>query len=67
MRERLGFQLILYHGDAMLTVGLEMDGQGQSDQLGRAKNNPYLSQIDIFHFFSFYLKHTCEITCKKVS
>ena len=49
--EKLGFQLILYHGDAMLTVGLEMDGQGQSDQLGRAKNSPYLSQIDIFYFF----------------
>ena len=53
MREdKLGFQLILYLGDAMLTVGLEMDGQGQSDQLGRAKNSPYLSQIDIFYFFS---------------
>ena len=50
VRERLGFQLILYHGDAMLTVGLEMDDQGQSDQLGRAKNSPYLSQIDIFLF-----------------
>ena len=52
--ERLGFQLILYYGDAMLTVGLEMDGQGQSDQLGQAKNSPYLSQIDIFFFFFLF-------------
>ena len=32
--EKLGFQLILYHGDAMLTIGLEMDGQGHLDRLG---------------------------------
>ena len=49
--ENLEFQLILYYRDVMLTVGLSMDSQEQLDRVGRTKNNPYLSQIDIFHFF----------------
>ena len=54
--ENLGFQLILYYGDVILTVGLAMDSQEQLDRVGRAKNSPYLSQIDIFHFFFFLFK-----------
>ena len=53
--------------DVMLIIGLAMDSQEQLDRVGRAKNSSYLSQIDIFYFFSFYLKYTCEITCKKLS
>ena len=59
--EKLGFQLILYHGDAMLTIGLRWMVRDIWTDWAEQKNSPYLSQIDIF-LFSVYLKHSCEIT-----
>ena len=51
----LGFQLLLYYGITITAVRSEMDGHEQLDQVGRARNGPYL----IIFFFFFILLHHC--------
>jgi len=49
----LGFQLLLYYGSAMMTVGLEIDGLEQLGLVERPKHSPkYLSLVFFFFFFS---------------
>ena len=49
--ENLGFQLILYYGDVMLTVELAMDSQEQLDRVGQAKKTAHIYLKLIFFIF----------------
>ena len=51
----LGFQLLLYYGSAMMTVGLEINGLEQLGLVERPKHSPYYRSL-VFFFFFFLFK-----------